>query len=78
MCERGRALSVFATIHLLYVLLLTGHIIDIYIAKTIVIRQKNIAIRTLSGTMDLTVKEPCENGGKDAHCTRRKALGPAG
>ena len=27
MCERGRALSVFATIHLLYVFLLTGHII---------------------------------------------------
>ena len=33
MCERGRALSVFATIHLLYVFLLTGHIIEYLYCK---------------------------------------------
>ena len=47
-------------------------------AGTIVISQKNIAISTLFGTMDITVKKPCENGGKETHCTRRKALGPTG
>ena len=51
---------------------------DKCIAGTIVISEKNIAISTLFGTMDITVKKPCENGGKETHCTRRKALGPTG
>ena len=35
MCERGRALSVFATIYLLYFSCLQVILYDIYIAKTI-------------------------------------------
>ena len=78
MCERGRALSVFATIYLLCFSCLQDILYDKCIAGTIVISEKNIAISTLFGTMDITVKKPCENGGKETHCTRRKALGPTG
>mgnify|MGYP000520868828 CR=1 FL=1 len=46
MCERGRALSVFATIYLLCFSGLQDTLEYRYIAKTIVRRQKNIAIST--------------------------------
>ena len=55
MCERGRALSVFLQQFICCMCSCLQVILyDKYIAKTIVISQKNIAISTLFGTMDIT------------------------
>ena len=57
MCERGRALSVFATIYLLYFSCLQVILYDIYIAKTIAISQRNIANRAKADTMEIWMPE---------------------
>lgn len=78
MCERGRALSVFATIHLLLFSCLRTLLYDIYIAKTIVISKRNIANRPMSVTMyiteaDLVLWRAAEDR-EEPICIRKKAL----
>ena len=64
MCERGRALSVFATIYLLYFSCLQVILYDIYIAKTIVRRQRNIAISTSCVRIELNAPAACGRAGQ--------------